>query len=125
MAHKLRQWPNTVYPGELGEFPEAQVDIDVALLEMSKQGPAPAGYKVKNLGKSKGGLWQLNMKVEGRQIRILYAPYGDVIFVFRIHKKSSDQEQQRAYDLAMKRKREVDRLIQQGAGKDHVGLTIH
>ena len=55
-----------------------------------------------------------------------YAPYGDVIVVFRVHKKSSPQEQRREYELAMKRKREAERHARDGTGSGHDGLpTVH
>jgi hypothetical protein len=105
MPHDVRQWPGTVYPGEVDqECSEAKEDVDVLIRELRAQGPSPAGYEVKNLGKPKNGLWQLNLKVNKRQIRFLYAPYGNTIVLFRIHKKGSPQEQQRAYKLAMTRK---------------------
>ena len=113
MAYSVRQWPPNVYPDELlSECPEAEATIDVLIGRMRSHGPRPPGYQVKALGKRHGGLWQLNLKVEKRQVRILYAPYTLVIVIFRIHKKSSPQEQERAYELAKRRKREYE----QGAG---------
>lgn len=107
MPYHVRQWPATVYPGEMeNECPEAGANIDVLIRELVRQGPSPDGYDVKTLGKGKGSLWQINLKVQKRQIRILYAPYRETIVLFRIHKKSSPQEQKRAYSLAEKRKRE-------------------
>jgi hypothetical protein len=123
MPHKLQQWPERVYPDETDEFPEARADIDAALLELARQGPSPLGYQVKNLGKSKGGLWQLNLKVHRKQLRILYAPYKYTIVVFRIHKKSSPQEQQRAYALAITRKKEAEEIMKGGA--DVGSVTVH
>jgi hypothetical protein len=123
MPHELRQWPSDVYPGEAKEFPEAAVDIDTALLELHRQGPSPLGYHVKNLGKKKGGLWQLNLKVQRRQIRILYAPYRDTIIVFRIHKKSSPQEQAAAYDLAMARKKAAENFMKGGSNVGSLALN--
>ena len=123
MAHELKQWPADVYPDETEEFPEAGADIDTALLELRRQGPSPLGYHVKNLGKTKNGLWQLNLKVQRKQIRILYAPYKGFIVIFRIHKKGSPQEQQAAYQVAMARKKSAENLMKGGM---HVGaLTIH
>ena len=105
MTHSVLQWPGTIYPGEVrAECPEAEAVVDALILELGRQGPQPAGYNVKNLGHKLGGLWQINLKVEKRQVRILYAPYKDRIVLFRIHKKGSPQEQKRAYDLAQKRK---------------------
>jgi hypothetical protein len=110
MPCDVLQWPNSVY-GEIdSECPEAKEDIDALIYIMGAQGPSPAGYEVKTLGRTKGGLWQINLKVEKRQVRLLYAPYGQTIVLFRIHKKGSPQEQQRAYELAMKRKREYEAL---------------
>jgi hypothetical protein len=125
MPYELRQWPRTVYPDEVADLFDAQADIDVALSELRTQGPRPEGYQFKPLGAVKGGLWQLNFKSSGKQIRFLYAPYGNTIVIFRIHKKSSPQEQQRAYTQAMKRKRQAE-LIISSAGMSHVhNLTVH
>jgi hypothetical protein len=87
--------------------------IDALIRAMQRQGPSPEGFSVKTLGKGKGGLWQVNLKVQKRQIRILFVPYASDIVWFRIHKKSSPQEQQRAYDLAVKRKREYEEARKQ------------
>jgi hypothetical protein len=109
MVYHVDQWPEGVYPDEVrAECPEAEATIDVLIGKMKSVGPSPDGYQVKPLGKKLGGLWQINLKVEKRQVRILYAPYHDTIVFFRIHKKSSPQEQERAYKLAQKRKREYE-----------------
>src|SRR5690348_14573966 len=98
MDYAVRKYPATVYPGEVDEeCPEARPVIDVLISVMGRDGPSPEVYRVKTLGKKNGGLWQINLKVDGRQIRILYAPYGKDIVIFRIHKKGSPQEQERAY----------------------------
>src|SRR5271155_3161763 len=110
MPYTVKRYPASVYPEEAqAECPEAMPEVEVLITAMQRQGPSPAGFAVKTLGKGKGGLWQVNLKVEKRQIRILFAPYDTDIVWFRIHKKSSPQEQQRAYDLAMRRKREYKR----------------
>lgn len=111
MNYEVLNWPETVYPGEVeSECPEADAVLAVLILELERQGPSPLQYAVKTLGKKNSGLWQINLKVSGRQIRVLYAPYGQKIVLFRIHKKSSPQEQDRAYSLAAKRKREYESL---------------
>ena len=123
MKHELKQWPANVYPDGTEEFPEAGADTDTALRELQRQGPSPLGYHVKSLGKTKNGLWQLNLKVQCNQIRILYAPYKDFIVVFKIHKKGSPREQQAAYQVATARKKAVENLLKRGM---HVGaLIIH
>jgi hypothetical protein len=107
MAYRVLQWPASVYPGEVdAECPEAKEVIAAVIVMLREQGPSPAGYDVKTLGQKMGGLWQINLKVAKRQIRILYAPDGQSIVLFRIHKKASRQEQTRAYELAKRRKRE-------------------
>jgi len=109
MPYAVLQWPATVYPGEVdAECPEAKPAILVLLQRLRAAGPSPDGYAVKTLGSGLGGLWQINLKIEKRQVRILYAPYGEKIVLFRIHKKSSSQEQEQAYDMAQKRKREYE-----------------
>lgn len=125
MPYEIRQWPKTVYPDELlDECSEAAAIVDVFISEMRRQGPMPLGYSVKNLGGDLDGLWQLNLKVRGRQIRILYAPYKDIITLFRIHKKSSTQEQNRAYRLAKKRKREYEEIMKLEVQKSHEATRI-
>jgi hypothetical protein len=111
MAYEVRQSPASVYPGEIdAECPEAREAIDVLLREMGQFGVALEGYQIKPLGKPKGHLWQINLKIEKRQVRILFAPYNQRLILFRIHKKGSPQEQQRAYALAMKRKKDFEAL---------------
>ncbi len=101
MAYDVLQWPGTIYPGEVdAECHEAREVIDVLLQAMGEHGPSPPGYRVKTLGKKLAGLWQIDLKVEQRQVRVLYSPYGQTVVLFRIHKKSSPQEQSRAYQLA-------------------------
>ena len=66
------------------------------------------------------------LKVQKRQVRVLYAPYGQTIVLFRIHKKGSPQEQTRAYDLAKKRKQDHEfskQLTEQATHDGH--RTIH
>jgi hypothetical protein len=109
MAYDVRQWPSTVYPGEMDEeCPEACEAIDALIRNLRTQGPSPAGYRVKTLGVKVGNLWQINLKVEKHQTRVLYAPYGQTIVLFRIHKKRSPQEQTRAHGLAKRRKSEYE-----------------
>src|SRR5215470_4365237 len=108
-VYDVRRWPDSVYPGEVSaECPEAREVIDTLILRLRSQGPSPPGYQVKTLGAKMGGLWQINLRVMSRQVRVLYAPYDRVIVIFRIHKKGSPQEQTRAYELAKRRKREYD-----------------
>jgi hypothetical protein len=118
MPYDVRQWPPSVYPGEINnECPEALEIIDALLANMRREGPSPEGYQVKALGKKKRGLWQINLKAEHRQIRVLYAPDGQDIILFRIHKKGSPQEQNRAYELAKTRKLEYENRKQQIANQ--------
>jgi hypothetical protein len=114
MVYDVRQWPSTIYPGEVdSECPEAGAIIVVLIKKMGEHGPSPPGYHVKTLGANVGGLWQINLKVEKRQVRILYAPYKQMIVLFRIHKKGSKQEQMQAYELAKKRKRQFELTARQ------------
>jgi hypothetical protein len=110
MAYDVRQWPGTVYPGEMErECPEAEEVIAALIRNLRRHGPNPPGYRIKTLGTQMGGLWQISLKVRGRQIRMLYGPYGSTIILFRIHKKGSPQEQIRAYALAIRRKAEYEK----------------
>ena len=126
MPHDVRQWPNSVYPGEATvECPEALHVIDVLLVNFTRHGPSPDGYSVKTLGKELGGLWQINLKVQKRQVRVLYAPYGQQIVLFRIHKKSSAPEQRRAYGLAIQRKREFEAEKERVEREKNGRRTLH
>jgi hypothetical protein len=113
MAYQVHQWPpKTVYPGEAMQFPEAKVMIDVLIqVRFRQDGPRPLGYSFKPLGKQLDGLWQINLKVKRRQIRILYAPYDQTITVFHIHKKASRQDQQNGYAVARRRKQQYEAWI--------------
>lgn len=128
MPYDVLKWPDSVYPGEVdSECPEARAVIDVLILSLRKHGPSPDGYRVKCLGQRVDGLWQINLKTAKRQVRVLYAPYGREIVLFRIHRKGSPQEQARAYELAGRRKREYEsqnKHSKLGPGS-HGGSTIH
>ena len=55
MVHDVRQWPSSVYPGEVDdECPEARQIIDALILNLARHGPSPDGYGVKTLGKKTG-----------------------------------------------------------------------
>jgi hypothetical protein len=127
MAHDVRQWPESVYPGEVErECPEAREVIDALIRNMRRQGPSPVGYRVKTLGVKVGNLWQISLKVQKRQIRLLYAPYGLTIVLFRIHKKGSPQEQTRAYTLAKRRKQDYEEIKRAEERSRHAGhRTLH
>jgi hypothetical protein len=109
MAYTLHQWPfDTVFPGEAEQFPDATPTITVLMTRFQADGPRPLGYAFKPLGKEQDGLWQINLKVNRRQIRVLYAPYGQIITLFHIHKKASRHDQTAGYALARSRKRQYE-----------------
>jgi hypothetical protein len=127
MPFRLRQWPSSVYPGEANDLPDAKPEIDAALRALAKHGPMREEYGAKSLGQSKDGLWQLGFKVNRKQIRILYAPYKDLIAIYCIHPKTSPQEQERAYERAIKRKREAERRMKEHGdqGDGLPSIAIH
>lgn len=127
MAWWLRQWPASVYPREADDLPDEKPDIDAALRALSRFGPQREEYGAKCLGQGQDGLWQLGFKVNRKRIRILYAPYGDVIAIFRIHPKTSPQEQERAYALARDRKKQAERRMKElGGARDGLPpITFH
>lgn len=123
--HTLKQWPDRVFPEEANDFEEALPALTVLLMQMISYGPYPPGYEVKNLGKRQGGLWQVNIRVNRKQIRILFAPYGDHIVLFHIHKKSSPQEQNRAYGTAIRRKADFERIKINGGFSFDTLRSVH
>jgi len=106
-TYVLKKWPNKVYPGEVDPTWSAGPVIDVFLNEVRKHGPAPLGYNTKHHGKKMLYIWQLNLKIKGRQIRVLYGQYDNIIVFLHFHKKSSAQEQRAGYKIAVERKKEV------------------
>lgn len=126
MAYLVYQYPDGIYPDEAAkDCPEALEALAVLIRELGEVGPSPEIYSVKTLGKKLGGLWQINLRVP-RQVRVLYAPYGNKIVIFCIHKKSSPQEQSRGYETAMRRKAEYEELSKKLQRPQNVGnRTLH
>lgn len=116
-AYVLKQYPGTVLEKDIDSVWQADADIDVLLNMMRSEGPKPPGYKWKYHGKKFSYIWQINLKVERRQIRILYVSIGLYIVILHIHKKSSPQEQTAGYATAVRRKKAMDQLMtQKGTG---------
>ncbi|HEX8365864.1 MAG TPA: type II toxin-antitoxin system RelE/ParE family toxin [Allosphingosinicella sp.] len=121
--YELKQWPATVYVKEVEPLHEVREEADAVLFGLRKEGPNPLGYDAKNLGKDLDYLWQINIKKNRNQYRLLYAPYANKIVVFHFHKKRSKQEQQRGYAKARNRKKDFeDKYGKDGAGGRY---TIH
>lgn len=122
MAYDLKCWPDSVSRKEINDLPTgARAEVKVALRELQRFGPSPPARTVKNLGKAKDGLWQLNLKVNREQIRLLYFPWGGrIIVVLSVFKKTS-KLQQREYETAMQRKKEAERRL--GNDDDGRGLA--
>lgn len=113
--YSLKQYPPRVYEKEIDPVWRAQAKLDVLFEQMKKEGPQPLGYKSKHHGQRLASIWQINLKVEGRQIRVLYAQYDKILVILHIHKKSSPQEQQAGYATAKARKQTLDVMIKEGA----------
>ena len=107
----LKQWSDRVREKEVDPVWRADAAIDVLLNRMRSEGPKPLGYKWNHHGKKLSYIWQINLKVEQRQIRVLFANYGLYIVILHIHKKSSTQEQAAGYVTAIRRKKAVDQLM--------------
>jgi hypothetical protein len=79
IVYDVQRYPDGVYPGEVDdECPEARAIIDVLISRMRSEGCSPEGYASKALGKRMAGLWQINLRAQKRQVRILYAPYDQL-----------------------------------------------
>jgi phage-related protein len=127
MSYDLRQWPGSVYGDAMKALPNEEVEIDIAIRSIRRHGPMPPGYKAKPLKDDLHGLYQLNFKVRGKQIRFLYSPFRKTVVFFIIHGKSSPQEQKHAYNIAKRRLREVEAMNKQSKGQlqDVPLLTVH
>jgi hypothetical protein len=125
MKYNALEYPVGVVAEGEDECPEAIALIAVLIGRLEAVGPSPEEYNVKNLGKKQDGLWQINMKIEGRQVRVLYAPYDRNIVLFCIHKKSSPQEQTRGYTTAKRRKAEYEKHLKAARGSHGGNRTLH
>lgn len=115
MAYDIRQWPASVRKSEIGKLPpDAEVAILVMLRAMRLRGAWLEEYTIKPLPGRLHGLNQVNMKVNGEQIRVLFSVYGQCIVVYRAFKKTSPQIEQRAYDIALNRKNAAEQILAGG-----------
>jgi phage-related protein len=123
MPYTISQWSDSVQRKEIEGLPlDASNAVLVMLRTMRRDGPKPSGYKIKPLAKRLHGLSQANLKVNKEQIRVLFSVYGQRIVVLHVFKKTSPQAEQRAYQLALDRKKTVENVLQESAD----GLTtIH
>jgi len=116
MPYELKYWPESIPKREIEALPTAaRAELKAALLDLARFGPNPPARNVKNLGKANAGLWQLNLKVNKEQIRLLYFPWGGrIVVVVSAFKKTSKQLQEREYQTAMSRKKEAERRLSDG-----------
>lgn len=111
MPYALKCWPESVYRKEVLDLPaDIRAPVVEALRRLRTEGVRPVGYSCKPLGRSLRGIWQMNFKTErNEQMRLLYFAEGQEIVLLTVFKKTSEQEEQRAYELAKKRKREAEK----------------
>ena len=123
MPYELFCWPASVSRKEIESLPaSARAGVKLALSELARFGPNPSVRSVKNLGKKNDGLWQLSLKVDREQIRLLYFPWRNrIIVLVSAFKKTSPQLQQREYEAAVARKKEAERRLRDG--EEGHGLT--
>ncbi|SRR6266545_104990 len=115
MPYETRQWPPSVQKDEIATLPgAAEAAVLVMLREMRRRGPWLEEYKIKPLPKRLHGLNQVNMKISGEQIRVLFSVYGNCVAVFHVFKKTSSQIEQRGYDLALARKKTAEQIVKGG-----------
>lgn len=123
MAYDICQWPASIQKGEIGKLPEdAEAAVLVMLRAMRLRGPWLEEYTIKPLSGRLHGLNQVNMKVNGEQIRVLFSVYGQCIVVYHAFKKTSPQIEQRGYGIALNRKNAAEQIL--AGGKNELP-TIH
>lgn len=104
----------------------ARAEVKAALRELAEFGPNPPGRSVKTLGKGVGGLWQMSLKVQKEQVRLLYFPWGrKIIVLVSAFKKTSPQVQEREYQTAKDRRKEAERRLAQGGPNDDQLAPLH
>jgi phage-related protein len=124
MPYRLLCLPERVSKKEIEKLETApKAEVKAALRDMQRFGPSPEGRNVKNLGKDVGYLWQMNLKANREQIRILYFPHGasDIVIV-SVFMKTSPQEQEREYKNAVKRRGDAENVL---AEDPNGGTTWH
>jgi len=115
MAFTIHQWPANIQRKEIEGLPsQAATAVLVMLRAMSTAGPQPEEYATKQLGKRLRGLIQANMRINKEQIRVLYAVFGNKIFVLHVFKKTSQQIEDRGYERAIGRKKTVEIMLAGG-----------
>lgn len=124
MPYRLKCHPERVSTKEIeGLTKDLRIEVKAALLDLHRFGPQPEGRHVKPLGKKIGYLWQMNLKVNREQVRILYFPNGqDEIVVVSVFTKTSPQEEQREYGNAVARKAQAEAIL---LADPNGGTSIH
>lgn len=124
MPYRLKCHPERVSTKEInGLAKDLKIEVKAALRDMQRFGPRPEGRDVKTLGKQIGQLWQMNLKVNREQIRILYFPNGTAeIVLVSVFTKTSPQEEDREYERAVRRRAEAEVIL---AEDPNGGTTIH
>ena len=124
MSYRVSCFPERVDAKEIDALETGlRREAKAAIRDLARSGPAPPGRTVKKLGKQLGYLWQMNLKVNREQLRILYFPHGqNEIVLVSVFTKGSPQEQQRAYETAVRRKADAETIL----AEDPSGTsTIH
>jgi phage-related protein len=123
MAYDIRQWPASIRKTAIGKLPgDAEAAVLVMLRAMRLRGPWLEEYTIKPLPRHLHGLNQVNMKVNGEQIRVLFSVYRWCIVVFHVFKKTSPAMEQRAYETALNRKKTAEQIL--AGGKNELP-TVH
>src|SRR5258707_11258737 len=115
MPYTIHQWPGSVQKDEIETLPlDASIAVLVMLRRMRVAGPFPEEYNVKALPRENHGLRQVNLRINGEQIRVLFSVYQTKIVVLHVFKKTSPQIEKRGYEKARDRKKTVETFLKGG-----------
>lgn len=114
MPYEVKCYPDAVGRKEIKNLPiEARAEVASAIRDLATYGPEPPARETKTLkGKHLKGLWQLSLKVNKEQIRLVYFVWGEaIIVVVSVFKKTSPQLQDREHATAAERKKTAERIL--------------
>ncbi|MCR6646486.1 MAG: type II toxin-antitoxin system RelE/ParE family toxin [Terricaulis sp.] len=114
MPYEVKCYPDSVGKKEIKGLPaEARAEVASVIRDLATYGPEPPAREAKTLkGKHLKGLWQLSLKVNKEQIRLVYFVWGEtIIVVVSVFKKTSPQLQVREHSTAAERKKTAERIL--------------
>lgn len=101
----FRSHDNAVFERELAKLgPERRAAMEV-MMEKHRDGAAPP----QALSKLTGGIWELKVKYDGEELRVLFAPLGGFLHALCAFSKKSQQVPRKQLNRARTRLKSLER----------------